>query len=186
MSKALSSPSFVQDERERCVTHNEAGALTVCLAYYDSQLEYVRADHTGQGVLEFAQLLMSSPGQRDGLFWQADEGMLEGPLGNIPIEISALQLSDSEEFLLFGYRYRILTRQGENAVGGSRDFLANGYLTGGFGLVAWPAEYGITGFHTFIINHLGQVYEKDLGVSTAEAARAISKFDPDETWSRVE
>jgi hypothetical protein len=168
------------------MVHNEAGALTICLSYYDAQLEYAREDHTGEGVLEFAQRLLCSPGLRDGLFWRTEEGELEGPLGNIPVDTSGFEDGHCDQLKLFGYHYRILTSQGESAVGGSRDFLINGHLTGGFGLVAWPAEYGATGLNTFIINHLGQVFEKDLGPGSSVASKLISKFDPDETWRRVE
>jgi hypothetical protein len=186
MPNVLSSPSFFRDYRERAIVHNEAGALTICLSYYDAQLEYAREDHTGEGVLEFAKRLLCSPGQRDGLFWKTEDGDLEGPLGNIPVDTSGFEAGPSDQFSLFGYHYRILTCQGENAVGGSRDFLANGYLTGGFGLMAWPVEYGMSGINTFIINHLGQVFEKDLGPGSADASKVITKFDPDETWTRVE
>ena len=86
----------------------------------------------------------------------------------------------------FGYYYRILTSQGDYALGGARDFLIDGHLLGGFGLIAWPAEYGITGVDTFIVNQQNQIYEKDLGRQTPEEVKGITRFDPDKSWSKTE
>ena len=166
----------------RAIVQNETGALTVCLAYVDAQIEYAGEDRTGEGILQFAQKLVSSPGTRDGLYWNNYSGGLESPLGALLTENS----SPDEPGMYFGYRYRILTSQGESAVGGSREFLIEGNLLGGFGLIAWPAEYDVTGIHTFIVNHLCQVFEKDLGPGTDGAARRITKFDPDESWRVVD
>ena len=59
-------------------------------------------------------------------------------------------------------------------------------MIGGFALVAYPAEYGNSGVMTFIVNHDGVVYEKDLGGETAKIAGAMSRYDPDKTWKKVE
>jgi hypothetical protein len=187
MRHVLSSAVLAHNHRESSIVQNEAGALTVCLAYLDAQIEYAREDRTGEGLLQFAQRLFSSPGQRDGLFWTGDTGELEGVNGIVPVRSTAARggTRDQPE-PLFGYHYRILTSQGVNAAGGKRDFLLDGHLTGGFGLIAWPVEYGASGINTFIIDHLGQVFEKDLGIRSEEAAETILEFDPDKTWTKVE
>jgi hypothetical protein len=177
----------LEEIENRAIGRDEMGAIAACLAYVDAQLEYALEDRTGEGILQFAQKVRSSPGKHDGLFWSNDKGEDASPLGPFVAESAVTEVAaDGTPAPFFGYYYRILTAQGDSAVGGARDFLFNGHLLGGFGLVAWPAEYGVTGVNTFIVNQLGQVYQKDLGDTTATAAKGIARFDPDSTWAKVE
>ena len=177
----------LQEIEDRTIGRNELGAVGACAAYVAAQLEYASEDRTGEGILQYAQKIRSSPGKRDGLFWSNDKGDEPSPLGPFLANSAAVEGTESDQpASFFGYQYRILTAQGENATGGARDFLLDGHMLGGFALVAWPAEYGVTGVNTFIVNQLGQVYEKDLGDRTDELVKSITRFDPDKSWRKSE
>jgi hypothetical protein len=142
-------------------------------------------------VLEFAQKLISSPGRHDGLYWPGD-ATGPSPFGPSLNESDRLAPGPGEGVTParthhhFGYHFRVLTAQGSNAPGGARNFLVDGHLLGGFALIAWPREYGTTGVQTFVVNQLGVVYAKDLGAATATLAPAITVFDPDASWKRLD
>src|SRR5262245_34954235 len=167
-----------QEIRTRRVGRNEIAAMKAALAYFDAQREYAEKDRTGDGVREYAQKFMSTPGKHDGLYWPAEGGEEESPLG--PLFGGE---KPGKEF--HGYRFRILTAQGPNAPGGAYDYMIGGRLEGGFALVAWPADYDDTGVMTFIINHKGQIYQKNLGQDTDAIARAMTKFNPDSSWTKT-
>ena len=172
-----------QEIIDRRIGRNEIHAVETCLGYVEAQLDYVRSDHTGAGILEFAQKLVSSPGQHDGLFW-SDVGRGEdSPLG--PALVERPKPAPGMTLAHHGYSFRILTAQGSDAAGGKRNFLMDGHMYGGFGLIAWPTEYGVTGIQTFIVNQLGVVYGKNLGPQTADRAAAIMAFDPDSSWKKL-
>ncbi|TXI00575.1 MAG: DUF2950 family protein [Rhizobium sp.] len=149
-----------------------------------AQALYASEDHDNDGVLEFAQRLVSTPGKHDGLYWPDDSTGIS-PAGNFanPAKVEGAQASDHG---YFGYRYRILKRQGANVAGGEYSFVINGNMIAGHALIARPAIYGQTGIMTFIVSHHGIVYEKDLGPNTAEIADKIKSFNPDRTWSIVQ
>ncbi len=177
----------LQEIEDRTIGRNEIGAIAGCQAYVAAQIEYATQDRSGEGILQFAQKIRSTPGKRDGLFWSNDRGEEPSPLGPFVAESAALEKAGNEQPApFFGYYFRIVTAQGANATGGARDFLIDGHLLGGFALIAWPAEYGVTGVKTFIVNQLGQVYEKDFGDRTSELVKAITRFDPDQTWDAVQ
>lgn len=162
---------------ERRIGNNERSAMQAALAYVDAQREYALADRNGDGVLEYAQKLASSPGKRDGLYWDAQLGD-ESPLG-----AAFAPAKPGQGY--HGYRFRILTGQGPKAAGGARSYLIGQRMVSGFALVAWPVKYGETGVMSFIVNQSAMVYEKDLGPETAKAAAAIELFNPDEGWQPV-
>jgi hypothetical protein len=181
------SKAGLEEIEDRKVGRNELGAMAACVAYVAAQLEYASEDRADEGILQFAQKIRSSPGKHDGLFWSNDKGDEPSPLGPFAANSAATEGADGEQPApFFGYYYRILRAQGDNAVGGARDFLIDGHLLGGFALVAWPAEYGVTGVTTFIVNQRRQIYEKDLGKQTQEAVKAITRFDPDKSWYKSE
>lgn len=167
-----------EEMRTRRIGRNELAVMQTALAYCDAQREYAERDRNGDGVVEYAQRVRSTAGQHDGLFWPEDGGG-QSPLG--PLFGRDVPGTDYH-----GYLFRILTAQGPNAPGGPYDYLIKGRLSGGFALIAWPLRYGDTGVMTFIVNHDGQVYQKDLGDRTDAAARAITRFDPDSTWTKAE
>ena len=172
----------------RRIGRNELNAAQVCLAYVDAQREYYVRDPDGDALLQYAQRFRSTSGKRDGLYWDAQPGEPPSPLGALVARAEAegylAKRPSGARIPYWGYYYRIVKAQGPNAPGGAYDYVVRGSMIGGFALVAYPAEYGASGVMTFIVNHDGTVYQKDLGPSTAATARALTHFDPDPTWSR--
>jgi hypothetical protein len=164
--------------RTRRIGRNELAAMQAALAYFDAQKEYAQRPRTGDGVLQYAQKFVSSPGKRDGLYWPDPSGKDESPLG-------PLYGGQKPGEGYHGYYYRILKAQGKDAPGGAYDYLIKGRMVSGFALVAWPIRYGDTGVMSFIVSHDGVVYEKDLGSTTDAAARAMTRFNPDSSWTKV-
>lgn len=172
------------DEIEaRRVGANERCAIEVCRAIVDAQDDYAAADPGEEGKGVYAGRFLSTPGRRDGLCWTTKEGEAECPLGQ---EVAQAAEDGGGADPCHGYRFRMLTRQGEHASGGARDYVEDGRLTGGFAVVAWPASYGESGVMTLIVNQCGVVYERDLGEDTGQLAAAIDAFDPGPEWQIVE
>jgi hypothetical protein len=155
-----------------------------------AQREYAARDWDGDGVYPYAQKFGSSPGKRDGLYWKAGEGEAQSPLG--PLVAKAAQegytrsAKSGKSSPFGGYYFKILKAQGKHAPGGSYDYVVKGNMILGFGMVAYPAQYGSSGIMTFMVNQEGVVYQKDLGKGTAKAAEALKRYDPDPTWKKVE
>ena len=167
----------------RRIGHNELDAMQTCLAYVDAQNEYADKDR-GAGPGVYAQRIVSTPGHKDGLYWPKDGD--ESPLGELAAEAAAEGYKVGGGPQPFhGYYFRILTKQGSHAPGGALDYVVDGKMIGGFALVAYPAEYGNSGVMTFIVNHAGDVYQKNLGPNTDELAKRITAFDPDKSWTKV-
>jgi hypothetical protein len=175
----------------RRIGRNELSAIQVCLAYVDAQREYYSQSHTRGGILEYAQRIASSPGKHDGLYWPTKSDEPPSPLGPLVTRAQATGYargsgSASGRVPFHGYFYRILLRQGPHAPDGAYDYVVGGHMIGGFGLLAYPAVYGNSGVMTFIVNHDGIVYQKDLGPTTERVATKIDAFDPDGSWKRVD
>jgi hypothetical protein len=172
----------------RRIGRNERSAIQACLAYVDAQQEYYQRNPDKSPLLHYARFFQSSPGRRDGLYWPAAEGEEPSPLGPLFEEASAegYQLGKGEEPAPYhGYYFRILEGQGPKAPGGAYSYLARNKMIGGFGLVAYPADYGNSGVMTFLVNHDGVVYQTDLGPETATRVKAISLFDLDANTVKV-
>jgi Protein of unknown function (DUF2950) len=168
----------------RRIGRNEQSAIQACLLYVKAQREYANKGFGGKGV--YAQRVVSQLGEKDGLYWPALSGEDESPLGEFAAAAAAEGYPiEDQRNPYHGYRYRILTRQGPNALGGEIDYLVHGKMVGGFALVAYPAEYRNSGLTTFLVNDQGDIYEKDLGSRTAAIASGMTSFDPDDTWRRV-
>lgn len=173
----------------RRIGRNELATLQVVRAYVEAQREYATRDHDADEVLEYAQRVQSSPGRKDGLYWPPELDGEISPFGPFIAQAQTLGYHTKDEDAsaarepFQGYFFKILTRQGNSAPGGKYDYLINGNMIGGFALVAWPAEYGESGIMTFIVNHQGRVYQKDLGVKTAKIAAAMKEYNPDKTWT---
>src|SRR6516225_9812793 len=169
----------------RRIGRNELGAIKASLAYFDAQNEYADMfkDKTGQAV--YAQKIVRSPGKKDGLYWPTSGSEPDSPLGEAVAGATqqGYRVGSGEPY--HGYYYKILTGQGPNAPGGAVEYVVRGNMIGGFGLVAYPAEYGNSGIMTFIINNDGDVFEKDLGPRTGRIAARMSEFNPDHTWRKV-
>jgi hypothetical protein len=171
----------------RRIGRNELGAVQVCLAYGDAQREYVLKDRDNDGVLEYAQKLISAPGKRDGLYWQTAQGEPPSPLGPLvgKARSEGYEKAQGDSAQPYhGYLFKILTAQGPHAAGGAYDYIVNGRMIGGFALVAWPARWRASGVMTFIVDHDGVVYSKNLGPQTPAIVELMALFDPDATWTK--
>lgn len=167
---------------DRTVGMNELMTISVLGDYVEAQRRYASESRDESGVRRFASRFVSTPGKRDGLYWDAGEGEAPSPFGPLFDERGEA----TRDAPYYGYRYRILTRQGASAPGGAYSYVINGNLVAGFAAIAWPAEYGRTGVTTFLVNHYGTVYQKDLGPETAKRASAITAYAPDESWLEVD
>jgi Protein of unknown function (DUF2950) len=177
-----------QELINRRIGRNELQALKSIRAAADAQREYAAADRNGDGVLAFAQKIISTPGTKDGLYWPAELDGEMSPLGPAFADAQSqaylkqpLKQNTPQPF--HGYFFRILNRQGKHAPGGEYDYIINGHMIAGFAFVAWPADYGNTGIMTFIINQQGKVYQKDLGPNTGSIVRKMKAYDPGPGWT---
>ena len=164
----------------RRIGRNELSTISTCRTSVQAQHEYAARFH------EYAQIFRSSPGKHDGLYWEAS-GKDESPLGPLVAEATAEGYAATEPnaqpTAYHGYFFRLLKAQGAHAPGGAREWVKDGKMTGGFGLLAWPAEHGASGVMTFMVGPQGVVFQKDLGAETGEAAKAITTYDPDGSWN---
>ena len=168
-----------QELLNRRIGRNELTTISVCRAYVAAQREYASRFHT------YAQTVQSSPGKKDGLYWDETDHDVSpfGPLvASATAEGYQLRGATDPPTPYHGYYFRILTAQGPHAPGGARSYVTDGRMTGGFALLAWPADYGSSGLMTFLVGPQGVVFQKDLGDGTEQAAKAITAYDPDESW----
>lgn len=173
----------------RRVGNNELSTMQACLAFVDAEREYYAHNPQNDSLLQYAQKFISTEGKKDGLYWPTTNDEQPSPLGEAFARARGegyFQNVTPKSEPFHGYMYRLLTKQGPNAKGGAYDYLVGDKMLGGFALIAFPAEYGSSGVMTFIVNHDGVVFSKDLGPDTAKAAVAIDSFDPDSDWKREE
>jgi hypothetical protein len=180
----------------RRIGRNEANAVEANLAFVDAQRDYASMDRDGDGILEYAQRIRSTSGMKDGLYWPVPAGEPQSPLGPLFAEAqaegyrletpAAANAPSTPSNAYYGYFYKILTAQGPSAPGGAYPYIVDGNMIGGVGLIAYPAAYGDSGIMSFIVNHDGAVYRKDLGPETLELGALMTTFDPDVTWTRVD
>jgi hypothetical protein len=179
------SAAGAQEVIDRRVGRNEIAAIRVLLAFAEAQKEYFAKNNT------YAQHLVSQEGEQDGLYWQSENGAPDSPLAALAAEAEEqgypVEITKGRRIPYQGYYYRILKTQGRHAPGGKKDYVAaDGKMTGGFALLAWPATYGASGVMTFEVNQDGIAFQKDLGPRTAELGPKITAFDPDLTWARID
>ena len=171
----------------RRIGRNELAAIQASLAFVDAQNEYAEKDRIGAGVSTYAQRIVSRPGKKDGLYWPAAQGGDASPLGELVAHATTEGYAIGGGRIPFhGYYFKILTEQGPTAPGGAMDYVVRGKMIGGFALVAYPAQYGNSGVMTFLVNHTGVVFQKDLGERTAKLAERMTSFNPDQTWKKVD
>jgi hypothetical protein len=182
----------------RRIGENELKAIAVCNGFVVAQREYHTKDWNDDGIVEYAQKIKSTPGKKDGLYWETDEDETPSPLGPLVAEAQAegygpkatskpatTQPAEHKPQPYHGYCYRVLTRQGDRAPGGKFDYVINGHMVAGFAMVAWPVDYDASGVMTFIVNANGKIYQKDLGEKTAEIAASMTEYNPDDKWTQV-
>lgn len=171
---------------DRRIGQNELDVIDVLRDYVRIQAAYRQIDYDGDGVMEFADSILSDPGERNGLYWPPEPGTPDSPIGDFVARAAAAGYSvdgestDPEPYL--GYYYKILTAQGDSAAGGAYPYMEGGNMVGGHAIIAFPSAYGETGIMTFMVAENGIVYEADLGEDTLSTASAVETYDPDETW----
>lgn len=176
-----------QEILNRRIGENELEAIQTCLAIVDAQREYASMDRDGDGLLEYARTFASTPGKQDGLYWAAAPAEKTSPLGPLVAKARSEGYRKGEKPVPYnGYFFRILTGQGKSAKGGTYSYLVQDRMVGGFAVAAYPATYAVSGVKTFVVNHEGVVYQKDLGPGTAKVAKAMKTYNPDKTWEKVE
>jgi len=170
----------------RRIGENELFTIQVCLAIVDAEREYAIKDRNRDGLLEYAQKLVSDPGKKNGLYWDAKQGEPQSPLGPIMVQARGEGYQgrpSNSPSPYHGYYFRLLTAQGKDAPSDARSYLWRGKMIFGFALIAYPAEYGNSGVMSFIVNHDGNVFQKNLGANTAAIARSMKEYNPDKTWT---
>lgn len=174
----------------RRIGENELSVIEVMGLYVEAQRAFRDGDPDGDGVRAFAASVISSPGARDGLYWPPEPGGPESPIGDFMARAAAEGYSfdgaDTAPEPFHGYYYRILTRQGAEAPGGSYDYMVGGRMLAGHALLAFPAAYGDSGIMSFMVGEAGVVYEAYLGEDTAAAAGGLDAFAPGEVWAPAE
>ena len=177
---AFNTPAGKDEVLARRIGDGELTAIGILTEVANAQQEYFAEMH------QFAQKFLSDENQRNGLYWPVPEGQRPSPLGHLVEEAKALGYSESAKGQPFnGYYYKMLTRQGDEAKGGAKDYQADGKLTGGFAVLAWPAKYRDSGVMTFMVGKDGILYEKDLRQDTGEAAHSLTAYDPGDGWAVV-
>lgn len=169
----------------RRIGKNELATIRVCNALASAQMEYFGQKHDGDPVHQYAQKFSSEQGKQDGLYWKVAEGQPESPAGPLVAYASGEGYS-GEHDPFHGYFYRILTAQGADVRGGPKSYIVSGKMTGGFAILAYPAEYRNSGVMTFMMNQDGTIYQKDLGANTLDLARQMKAYNPDASWSPVD
>jgi hypothetical protein len=175
---------------DRRIGEDELNAIAVCRAYVVAQKEYARKDRMGDGVIQYAQHVMSRPGKKDGLFWEPGPGEELSPMGPLVAEARlegypATQPVNGKPHPYQGYIFHILTAQGDAAPGGRLNYVVDEKMTKGFAMVACPSAYGASGIMTFIVAKDGKVLEKNLGPETRELVKAMKEYNPDTGWEEV-
>jgi hypothetical protein len=171
--------------RARRIGTNELDAIEICAGYVEAQIEYAAQDRDNHKMLAYAQRIVSAKGLHDGLYWEGNPESLV-PEGFAQAAAEAGRATAAKLKPYHGYYFRVLKAQGPNAEGGQHNYIVKDSMIGGFGLVAFPAHYGVSGIRTFIVNQDGVIYEKDLGSPTTSASTTVTRYDPDRTWTRVE
>ena len=170
----------------RRIGTNELNAIEVCRGFVEAQKEYASKVHDDSGINQYAQRLISTPGKQDGLYWEDKDGTPAGPVSKGVAQAIDKGYTLDKGSVYSGYYFRLLKGQGPAAPLGELDYMIKGMMIGGFALVAFPAEYKVTGVKTFIVSHDGIVYEKDLGPDTLNVAKAMERYNPDKTWHRTD
>jgi hypothetical protein len=179
----------VEEVIARRIGHNELAVINVCGAYVAAQQRYAQQGHDGKAAGLYARRFRSEPGKENGLYWPVARGQKRSPLGELVAQAAPKEVPPAtnvgQPSSFHGYYFTILTEQGAAARGAAKNYVVNGDMSGGFALVAWPAQYDVTGVMTFIVGRDGIVYQKDLGRETEKAARSMTRYNPDASWQKV-
>ena len=170
----------------RRIGANELDAIQICRGFVDAQQEYASEIHDKSGVNQYAQKIISTSGKHDGLYWKNDDGTSGGPVSEAIARAIEEGYTPGKTSGYHGYYFKVLKGQGPAARLGTLDYVVEGVMIGGFALVAFPADYRVTGVKTFIVSYDGVVYEADLGPDTVNIAQKMERYNPDKTWHRTD
>lgn len=169
----------------RRIGSNELDAIQICRGFDEAQKQYAAEIHDNSGVNQYAQKIVSTAGKHDGLYWRNADGTVGGPISEAIARAIEEGYSPGKTSGYHGYYFRVLKGQGPAARLGQLDYVVEGVMIGGFALVAFPAEYRVTGVKTFMVSYDGVVYEKDMGPDTVSIAQKLERYNPDKTWRRT-
>jgi hypothetical protein len=169
----------------RRIGANELDAIQICRGFVDAQMEYAAQIHDNSGVNQYAQKIISTPGKHDGLYWQDADGTKSAPISEAIARAIEEGYTPGKTSVYHGYYFKVLKGQGPAARLGQLDYVVEGIMIGGFALVAFPAEYRVTGVKSFMVSYDGIVYEKDLGPDTVAIAQSMERYNPDKSWQRT-
>ena len=174
----------------RRIGRNELDAIATIRAYVTAQRRYAEEGHDGKPAGVHATKFQSDPGKENGLYWPTERGQKRSPLGDLVAQAAEENRSPGVDRTkptpFHGYYFKILTGQGAAAPGGAKNYIVKGDMSGGFALVAWPAQYDASGVMTFVVNQDGIVRERDLGPQTDAIARKMTAYNPDASWRQVQ
>ncbi len=170
----------------RRIGANELDAIQICRGFVVAQKEYASEVHDNSGINQYAQKIISTPGKLDGLYWQDADGSPGGPISEAIARAIQEGYSPGKTSGYHGYYFKVLRGQGPAARLGQLDYVVEGVMIGGFALVAFPAEYRVTGVKTFMISYDGILYEKDLGPDTTNIVQQLERYNPDKSWHRTD
>ena len=177
----------IDEIHDRRVGRHELAAIELAQEFVEAQVAYAGSDRDGDQVLEYAQRLLSEQGTHNGLYWPDASGDDPSPFGEFVARADATGYRQQQRVgdPYRGYFFRVLSKQGKAPPGGAYDYVINGNMIAGFALLAWPAEYGVSGVMTFVVNQQGKVFQEDLGADTAKLAASLQAYDPGDGWSEV-
>lgn len=179
------TPAGIDELLNRRIGANELAVIDLARSYVLAQRAFASEDREGNDILEYARSFTSTPGKHDGLYWEAAPDEPQSPFGPYVAAAGDYAKGRKPGDPFKGYYYRILEGQGSHAPGGAYGYVINGHMVAGFALVAFPADYGVSGVMTFIVGPQGKLFEKDLGPKTAQIATAMTAYDPDSSWKPV-
>ena len=171
----------------RRIGKDELTAIAACGAAYDAQQQFFAHARDGEKVKQYAQKFVSDEGKQNGLYWTVADGQDPSPFDGVRDFAKAVGYTNAgnNPQPFDGYYFRILTKQGDKAKGGAKDYLVDGKLTAGFAVLAYPAQYRNSGIMTFIVGTDGIIYQKDLGEKTTDVATAMGEYNPGDGWNRA-
>ena len=175
---------------DRRIGRNELAVIRISRTYVAAQRLYATKAHDGRPAGFYATAFRSEPSRQNGLYWPTRRGEKRSPLGDLVAQAAeegrALGKDGAAAPPFHGYYFKILTAQGPAAAGGAKSYVVDEKMSGGFALVAWPAQYDVTGIMTFIVNQDGVVHQSDLGADTPTTAKAMTLYNPDPSWAVVQ
>lgn len=146
----------------RRVGRNELMAIDTFRQFYQAQELYKEAFG------KYATKLVSSQGQKDGLYWPSSGADDKSPLQKTIGDVATLASTHSKGSPWFGYY-----------------FVFHPQADGGYVIAAWPSTYKTSGVMAFWADQAGRLYEKDLGSGAGSFMRSFDATSNPQGWDLV-